>query len=81
LRAEINRLHFDSKTDLAGVERERRVPLMSPSPETRAHARERLQRNVPPPFMLSEARSTGLEPVTSGVTGRRPERPNRESFG
>jgi len=27
--------------------------------------------NVPPTFMLPAARSTGLEPVTSGVTGRR----------
>jgi hypothetical protein len=71
LRAEIDRLRFDTETDSAEGTTRLRVPLMSPSPESGPHTRERLPRNVPPPFMLSEARSTGLEPVTSGVTGRR----------
>jgi len=54
LRAEIDRLGFDAETDSAEGATELRVPLMSPSPESRPHARERLPRNVPPPFMLSE---------------------------
>jgi hypothetical protein len=71
LRAEIDRLRFHPATDSAAGETDRRVPLMSPSPESGSHAREMVLRNVPPAFMLSRARSTGLEPVTSGVTGRR----------
>jgi len=71
LRAEIDRLRFNPESTLGDGETERRVPLMSPSPESGAQARERLPRNVPPAFMVSRARSTGLEPVTSGVTGRR----------
>ena len=74
LRAEIDRLRFHPDSafpERASHANGRRVPLMSPSPESGRSVREKPPRNVPPAFMLSEARSTGLEPVTSGVTGRR----------
>jgi excisionase family DNA binding protein len=58
---------------------QRRVPLMSPNPGSGAQVRGRVPRNVPPAIMVSGARSTGFEPVTSGVTGRCSPRPERVS--
>ena len=46
LRAEIDRLRFNPMRDSAVGETDRRVPLMSRSPERGPHARQVLPRNV-----------------------------------
>ena len=70
LRAEIDRLRFNPESTPGDGETDRRVPLMSPSPEMGPQARQVLPRNVPAAFMVSRATPAGLEPATPGFEGR-----------
>ena len=70
LRAEIDRLRFNSETAFADRETDRGVPLMSPTPERGPHARQVPPRNMPAAFIVSEATPAGLEPATPGFEGR-----------
>jgi len=84
LRAEVDRLRFDIHGDewprqrgwaRATAGAKLLSPPVAPTLQNAPEARTGERRKLPEPWEISGARSTGLEPVTSGVTASAPDHP------